>query len=238
MVELIVTDAELVTMAPGAGPADSMLIRDGRIAAVGHAEAVRAAAPGADEVRLGGSTVIPGLIDAHCHVADIGYLAAAADCGQPSAPDVAAIQARLRQAAERTPDGSWVTGAGYAEYKLREGRHPNRAELDAAVPNRPAVLYHTSLHVCVLNTAALRETGFADNQPDPPGGAFGRDSEGRLDGVLYEAPMFALFARNLHRDLARMGDDTGSGLIGAAGRKLSSFGISSACDADLRRETF
>jgi predicted amidohydrolase YtcJ len=50
--------------------------------------------------------------------------------------------------------------------------------------------------------------------------------------------MFALFARNLHRDLARMSDDTGSGLIGAAGRKLSSFGISSACDADLRRETF
>ncbi len=187
--ELIVTDADIVTMAPGAGPAGSMLVRDGRIAAVGQAEAVRAAAPGADVVRLGGATVIPGLIDAHCHVADIGYLAAAADCGQPSAPDIAAIQARLRQAAERTPDGSWVTGTGYAEYKLREGRHPNRAELDAAVPNRPAVLYHTSLHVCVLNTAALREAGFAEDQPDPPGGAFGRDSEGRLDGVVYEAPM-------------------------------------------------
>ena len=80
-------------MAPGAGPAGSMLIRDGRIAAVGQAEAVRAAANGADVVRLGGATVIPGLIDAHCHVADIGYLAAAADCGQPSAPDIAAIQA-------------------------------------------------------------------------------------------------------------------------------------------------
>ena len=165
--DLIVEDAVIVTMAAGAGPADAMLVRDGRIAAVGQAETVRAAAPGAEVVRLGGATVIPGLIDAHCHVADIGYLAAAADCGQPSAPDIAAIQARLRQAAERTPGGSWVTGAGYAEYKLREGRHPTRAELDAAVPNRPAVLYHTSLHVCVLNTAALLEAGFAENQPDP-----------------------------------------------------------------------
>src|ERR1700749_1017309 len=134
MVELIVTEAELVTMAPAAGPADSMLIRDGRIAAVGQAEAVRAAAPGADEVRLGGATVIPGLIDAHCHVTDIGYLAAAADCSQPAAPDIAAIQPRLKQAAERTPDGSWVTGGGYAEYKLREARHPTRTELDQAVP--------------------------------------------------------------------------------------------------------
>ena len=45
--------------------------------------------PAPTMVRLGGATVIPGLIDAHCHVADIGYLAAAADCGQPSAPDIA-----------------------------------------------------------------------------------------------------------------------------------------------------
>ena len=235
--ELIVEDAVIVTMAPGAGPADAMLIRNGRIAAVGQAETVRAAAPGAEMVRLGGATVIPGLIDAHCHVADIGYLAAAADCGQPSAPDIAAIQARLRQAAERTPDGAWVTGAGYAEYKLREGRHPTRAELDEAVPNRPAVLYHTSLHVCVLNTAALREAGFADGQPDPPGGAFGRDSEGGLDGVVYEAPMFALFERNIRRDITQAGT-AGARIIQTAGERLAGFGLTSACDADMRRDTF
>jgi predicted amidohydrolase YtcJ len=72
------------------------------------------------------------------------------------------------------------------------------------VPDRPAVLYHTSLHACVLNTAALAEAGLADRQPDPPGGAFGRDSDGRLDGVVYEGPMFELFVRNLHADLAPM----------------------------------
>ncbi len=115
--------------------------------------------------------------------------------------------ARLRDQAGRTPDGSWVTGAGYVEYKLREDRHPTRADLDAAVPDRPAVLYHTSLHACVLNSAALREAGFADGQPDPPGGAFGRDHQGRLDGVIFEGPMFALFERNLHHDLGELGPD-------------------------------
>ena len=233
--ELIVTDGVFVTMAADAGPAESMLIRDGRIAAVGPAETVRAAAPGAGVVRLGGATVIPGLIDAHCHVADVGYLAAAADCSQPSAPDIAAIQARLRSAAARTPEGSWVTGGGYAEYKLRENRHPVRADLDQAVPGRPAVLYHTSLHACVLNTAALREAGFADGEPDPPGGTFGRDDQGRLDGVVFEAPMFALFERNLHRDIARMG---AAGLIRSAGLRLAAFGLTAACDADMRRDTF
>jgi predicted amidohydrolase YtcJ len=236
--ELVVEDGVFVTMEADAGLAGGMLIRDGRIAAVGQAEAIRAAAPGAEVVQLGGATVIPGLIDAHCHVADIGYLSAAADCSQPSAPDIATIQARLRAAAGRTPGDSWATGSGYAEYKLREGRHPTRADLDQAVPGRPAVVYHTSLHACVLNTAALREAGIADRQPDPAGGAFGRDSQGQLDGVVYEAPMFALFERNLRHDLAQMGTAARAGFVQAVGQRLAALGLTSACDADLRRDTF
>jgi predicted amidohydrolase YtcJ len=192
-VELLVTGADIVTMAAGAGPARSMLVRDDRIAAVGPAERGRAAAaPDARVVGLEGAAVIPGLIDAHCHLCDVGYLSSGADCSQPAAPDIPAIVARLRDAAARAPEGSWVTGSGYVEYKLREGRHPTRADLDAAVPGRPAILFHTSLHACVLNTPALREAGFGDRQPDPPGGRFGRDQEGRLDGVVYEGPTFTL----------------------------------------------
>jgi predicted amidohydrolase YtcJ len=236
---MIVEDAVTVTMADDPGrPARSMLVRDGRIAAVGPPGEIRAAAsPGAQVIRLDGATVVPGLIDAHCHVANIGYLAAGADCSQPSAPAIPAIQARLREAAGRTPEGSWVTGSGYVEYKLREGRHPTRADLDEAVPDRPAVLYHTSLHACVLNTAALREAGFEDGQPDPPGGAFGRDSQGRLDGVVFEGPMFALFERNLGHDITRMDAAQRAALVDGAGRYLAELGVTSACDADTRRDT-
>ena len=235
--DLVLEDAVFVTMA--AGLAEGMLVRDGRIAAVGPAEQVRAAAaPGAQVARLGGATVVPGLIDAHCHVSDVGYLAAGADCSQPAAPGIPEIQARLRDAAARTPDGSWVTGSGYVEYKLRERRHPTRADLDAAVPDRPAVLYHTSLHACVLNTPALREAGFADGQPDPPGGAFGRDAQGRLNGVVYEGPMFALFEGNLRRDLSRMDAAQRARLVEMAGQYFAALGITAACDADLRRDSF
>jgi predicted amidohydrolase YtcJ len=237
--DAIVTDAVFVTMAASTTPAEAMLVRDGRIAEVGSAEAVRAAAaPGARVIGLDGATVIPGLIDAHCHVADVGYLAMAADCSQPSAPDIPAIQARLREAAERTPEASWVTGGGYVEYKLREGRHPTRADLDQAVPHRPAVLYHTSLHACVLNSAALAEAGFSDGQPDPPAGALGRDSDGRLDGVVFEAPMFALFERNVREDLARMDAAARVRLVQGASQRLAALGLTTACDADMRRDTF
>src|SRR5215831_5298018 len=95
--ELILEDAVIVTMAAGGGSAGSVLVRDGRIAAVGSPGEIQAkASPGAQVVRLDGATVVPGLIDAHCHVSNVGYLAAGADCSQPSAPDIPAIQARLR----------------------------------------------------------------------------------------------------------------------------------------------
>ena len=235
--EFVVEDAEFVTMAP-AGRAESMLVRDGRIAAIGPAAAVRAAAePGAAVLRLDGATVVPGLIDAHCHVMNVGYLAAGADCSQPSAPDIAAVQARLREAADRAPAGSWVTGSGYVEYKLAEHRHPTRADLDAAVPDRPAVVYHTSLHACVLNSAALRGAGFADGQPDPPDGVFGRDGQGRLTGVLFEGPMFRVFAGRLRHDLADMDAAARARVVRRAGQRLAALGITAACDADMRCQT-
>jgi predicted amidohydrolase YtcJ len=242
-VELIVEDAEFVTMAPGGASgnrgAESMLVRDGRIAAIGPAAAVRAAAgTGAAVLRLDGAVVLPGLIDAHCHVMNIGYLAAGADCSQPAAQDITAIQARLRAAADRTPAGSWVTGSGYVEYKLPEQRHPTRAELDAAVPDRPAVLYHTSLHACVLNSAALRAAGFADGQPDPPDGAFGRDDQGRLTGLIFEGPIFQLLGGRLRQDLARMDAAARTRVVRSAGERLAALGVTAACDADLRCQTF
>jgi len=246
-VELIVEDAEFVTMArvnsalasdTGSSGADSMLVRDGRIAALGPAAAVRAAAqPGAAVLRLDGATVIPGLIDAHCHVINVGYLAAGADCSQPAAPDIAAIRARLRAAAAATPAGSWVMGSGYVEYKLAERRHPTRADLDAAVPDRPAVIYHTSLHACVLNSAALREAGFEDDQPDPPDGVLGRDDQGRLTGVVFEGPMFRVFADKLRDDLAGMDAAARARVVRRAGQRLAALGLTAACDADMRCPT-
>src|SRR6516165_2947131 len=225
-------------MAAGAGPARSMLVRDGRIAAVGPAEQVDAAAePGARVVGLEGAAVIPGLIDAHCHLCDVGYLASSADCSQPAAPDIPAIVARLRAAAARTPAGSWVTGSGYVEYKLREGRHPTRADLDTAVPGRPAILFHTSLHACVLNTPALREAGFGDREPDPPAGRFGRDHAERLDGVVYEGPTFSLLWGGLRRDMVRMSAVQRAGLVARAGQHFAALGITAACDADTRRDS-
>ena len=89
----------------------------------------------------------------------------------------------------------------------------------------------------MLNTAALREASFDDRQPDPPGGRFGRDRDGRLDGVVYEAPAFTLLWSNLRRDMERMSDVGKAGLVAAAGQHCAALGITAACDADTRRDS-
>lgn len=208
----------------------SLWIRGDRIAGIGPATQLLAAAgPEARVVDLAGAVILPGLIDAHSHITWVAYLLSGADCSQPAAPDIPAIGERLARA-EPGAHG-WVTGSGFAEYKLAERRMPTRADLDAAVPDRPCVLYQVSLHVGVVNSVGLAELGFDDDTPDPDGGRLGRDAEGRLDGVLYEQPIFDVQERNMRRHAANATPAQRIVEIERAARHFASLGITSCTDA-------
>jgi predicted amidohydrolase YtcJ len=141
------------TMDPAVPGATGLWVRGDRIVEAGQPDDLIAkAGAGAEVVDLGGATIVPGLIDPHCHVSMLAYLLGGADCSQPGATDIAAIQGRLEAAAPGA-DG-WVTGSGYAEYKLAERRHPTRWDLDEAVPDLPCAVYHTSLHLAAELTTA------------------------------------------------------------------------------------
>lgn len=204
-----------------------MLVRGDRIQALGRYEELDAATgPATVHVDVRPFTILPGLIDAHCHISQLGYLAAATDVGPNVASDIVGIQQLLARA--RPDPTGWIVGRHYVDYALRERRPPTRHDLDRAVGDIPCVIFHTSLHECVVNTAALRELGIADDQIDPAGGTYGRDSSGRLDGRLIEGPMFALFADAISASLARAGRD----LVAAATGHLASLGITSCVDAN------
>jgi predicted amidohydrolase YtcJ len=238
-VDLIVRDAAVITMDQAAPAASSLLVRDGGLVAVGDGELVESqASPRATIVSIPGLTVLPGMIDAHCHISVLGYLLTGADCSQPSAPDIATVQARLRDEAGEKPSGSWVHGGGYVEYGLRERRHPTRWDLDRAVPDRPCVLFHTSYHACVLNSVALAALGYTDDRPDPPAGVFGRDENGTLNGVVYEGPTFEILREDMRRTLSEMGESERLAWADAASRHFASLGITSCVDADLLPEAF
>jgi len=215
---------------------DSLWLHGDRIAAVGSSAEVEAQAPReAIRVSLNGATVLPGFVDAHCHIGAMAYLLSTVDVGPDSAPTIGAMVDLLRDAARATADapaGQWVTGHSFAENAVAERRFPTRHEIDAAVPDRPAVVFHRSMHACILNSRGLAAAGL-DLRDDPPFGKLGRDEQGRPDGTVYEAPMFDLFARLATQALGALSTEGRIEAVERAAAIFTAEGVTTVMDADL-----
>jgi predicted amidohydrolase YtcJ len=220
-------NATVLTMVPGEPVAGALAVRDGRIAAVGSVEALRGLRGEAEQVwDLAGRTVLPGFIDPHNHFA-IGALETFwADCRTPPLGTIAEVQGALRAAARAMPPGLWVRGVGYHHTRLAERRHPTRAELDEAVPDRPALLLHFSHHQAVANSLGLAAAGIERATPDPPGGAIGRDRSGEPTGLLFERAMAAV------ERMSRAGwQERFVEIAAAASRRFAALGLTTIQDA-------
>jgi predicted amidohydrolase YtcJ len=143
---------------------------------------------------LQGHTVVPGMIDAHHHLSANGQALLRLDLSPAQARTVADIARLVREWAQTLPPGKWVLGEGYDDTKL--DRWPTRHDLDAAVPDRPVWIGHTSHHQGVLNTAAIRALGYDHPRdlPDVPSGFVGRDADGLPTGYLAERALDLVFA--------------------------------------------
>lgn len=201
-------------------PAECMVVRDGRVVWIGAADGATSADVVID---LCGSTVIPGLTDAHIHLFAIAHARLQVALTPRDAATVAAVLERLaRRAGEIRPD-KWVLGAGLDENGLAEHRLPTRAEIDAAIPDHPVLIRRFCGHVAVVNSAALRLLGIADDVVDPDGGTFGRTPHGALDGSAKESAAELIFraAPDMDRDeligalRTTIDDSTRMGLVAA-----------------------
>ncbi len=164
-------------------PVEAMLVRAGRVVHAGTIDDVRAlAAPGARTLEAPGLTVTPGFHDAHVHLGYHGL-----ERRQVALADTASLAEaaeRIRQAAAATPDG-WLQGSGFSVHRWSDV--PHRDALDAAAPGRPVLLRSQDHHAGLASSEALKLAGVTDSTPDPVGGRFERDQEGRLTGYLLES---------------------------------------------------
>lgn len=131
-----------------------------------------------------GRTMIPGLIDAHLHVMEVGFGALTLDLS--GTKSLAEAQAKIRAYAAAHPDRPWITGRGWNQEAWGLGRFPTAAELDAAVPGRPVWLARVDGHAGWANSAALAAAGVTAASRDPAGGRIERLAGGRPAGVLID----------------------------------------------------
>jgi predicted amidohydrolase YtcJ len=139
---------------------------DGKVVRVLHAGDSRPKATATVDAQ--GRTLLPGLIDAHGHVLDLGT--AAMTVQLTGATSLADMQQRLREYAAAHPKNAWVVGFGWNQELWPEKRFPTAADLDAIVPDRPVVLERVDGHAVVTNSAAMKAAGVTAQTPVPTGG--------------------------------------------------------------------
>jgi predicted amidohydrolase YtcJ len=186
-------NASVRTLADDQPTAEAVLVRGGRVLAVGSTRDLRERAGGAArEVDLGGATLLPGFIESHNHFLSAGLSFKDVNVRGDHCKSIADLQRLLGERASTTPVGEWVVGKGYDQTLLAENRHPTRHDLDAASPDNPAVIFHVSFHGLVANSAALSLAGVDRNTPDVGGGEIDRDEHGEPTGLLLEDPAMKL----------------------------------------------
>jgi len=186
--DLIVLNANVITMDAKLPTAEAFAVRAGKFASVGSNADVKPLAGAQTRVLdLSGKTVVPGFIDAHAHprpIYDEDSRWYDVEAGPNNVKTMEDLIAAIRRKAKRTPKGMLITGTGYQETKL--GRHPTRQDLDQATTDHPVLITHSSGHLSVCNSAALELAKVTRNTPDPKGGAFERDEKGEPTGLLKE----------------------------------------------------
>ena len=157
--------------------AQAIAVTGNTISAVGTNDAIRALVkPETRVIDLAGRMVIPGINDAHTHPGlHTPSFVANSDINTAWPQIAAAISA----AVDETPADLWITAM--VGPKVLDDTITKQT-LDKLAPNRKVFISAFTGHGAVLSSAGFAALGIANNATNPPGGTFGRDAEGNLNG--------------------------------------------------------
>ncbi|MBF0851219.1 amidohydrolase [Gluconobacter sp. R75690] len=164
----------------------ALLVRDGRIAAIGERSVLLDGCPGdVEQIDLGGACILPGFVDSHLHLLmGAEYLS---NIGLRDARTMAEVVGRVEAFSAAHPEREWLLGLEWSYgYPDLPPEGFDRAMLDAVVPDRPVFLRSGMAHAAWANSKALELAGIDAFTPDPQGGEIVRRPDGSPTGWLKE----------------------------------------------------
>lgn len=140
-------------------------------------------------------TLIPGFIDSHLHISMYGANQLfTIPCKDYEFNTIEDLLKEIKEKAKNTTKGDWVRVSGFNEASIEEKRFPTKSELDNITLDHPIIVIRTCSHISVVNSQALKVGKVDKNTQDPSGGKIGRDSNGVLNGMLYENAHMNMFS--------------------------------------------
>ena len=183
--DLIIHNARIYTVDANNPTADAIAIRGDRIARVGDSDMVlRLRGDSTRVIDADGATIVPGLHDAHGHVAGLGESLQTLDLRGTTS--YAQVIDRVRERVRSAPVGTWIVGRGWDQNDWPGQQWPSHAPLSAASPDHPVYLTRIDGHAGLANARAMSVAGVARTTRDPPGGRILRDASGAPTGVFVD----------------------------------------------------
>jgi len=237
--DMVLFNGKVVTIDANESIAEAIAIKYGRILAVGSNEQIKSLIGSETEViDLRGRTMIPGLLESHCHISTaeglqrtMGVIDASQESGVKSLID---ILAKIAEQAKKKPKGEWINVAKEDESKLVEKTHPYKWDLDKVAPDHPVMVTTVGGHFSVVNSKAFKMAGVTKETPDPDGGRFERSPEtGELTGWIHETAAQVLQPIRYGRDPTL--EEAMEDIRWMAGQYVAS-GLTYAYDGAVRQE--
>ena len=190
--DLVLRNGKIVTMDDARPVAAALAIRGDRIAAVGDEDDVQAFIGERTQViDLEGKLAVPGFIDGHAHLLNLGESLMEINLNGIRNWDEAI--GKVRDAAQQATPGEWILGRGWHQEKWDRSPQPNIDEypthdaMSAVSPDNPVMLDHASGHMVFANAKAMQLAGVTSKTRDPSGGEILHDNNGEPIGVFRES---------------------------------------------------
>jgi predicted amidohydrolase YtcJ len=231
-VDLIVRNAAVYTADARGTVAEAVAVRGNQILRVGSdRDIARLQRPQTIVVDARGGSVLPGFNDAHLRLLPGAFALASADLA--GIATTAELVDALSAWSAAHPSRDWVIGRGWTPDRGKTGVAP-RQLLDAAVADRPVVVFNGDRSTVWVNSAALRRAGISARTKDVEGAAIGRDPRsGEPSGVLTGAA-----ADSVTRLLPAPSREERIGALREAMAAANALGITSVQDTQDAPESF
>ena len=189
--DVVYFNGRITTLDAAGTNVQAVAVKDGKFLKIGStAEIKKLAGKSTRLVDLGGKTVVPGLIDAHCHPMEAMMMKETwVDCRYPETSSVKEALEHIAAWVKKTAKGKWIFAAcvSASENKFKEKRLPTKAELDKVAPDNPIIVANGT-HMGIANSAALKSLGITRGMKKlPHGGSVILDKDGEPTGVLTDA---------------------------------------------------